>query len=272
VSPADLVAIVILLALAWVALALLRRGWRSRPSYQRRGRLGRLAVLLASLAAAFVVATWLPVLVLRFLPPPTTSFMVQRMLPCRGVYYRWVPWDRISRHAPIAFVAAEDQRFPEHHGFDVEAIRKAMAEAADGERRRGASTISQQTAKNLFLWSGRSWVRKGLEAWWTALLEVTWPKRRILEVYVNTAQLGRCTFGVGAAARQYFGKEAGKLTSAESALLAAVLPNPTRLRVEAPSRYVRRRQAWIRRQVGHLGGASYLEPRPRPAPARRRRG
>ena len=257
-TVADGVAGVLLLALAALVLFVLRARWRRSPSYQRRGRFGRLVVLLASLVAVLVVATLLPVLVLRFVPPPATSFMVQRLIPCRGVAYDWVSWDELSRHTPIAFVAAEDQRFPQHHGFDFEAIRKAMDEAERGRRQRGASTISQQVSKNLFLWPGRSWLRKGLEAWWTVLIEATWPKRRILEVYVNTAQLGPCTFGVGAAARQFYGKDAGDLGPAESALLAAVLPNPERLRVESPSGYVRGRQSWIQRQVRGLGGSGYL--------------
>lgn len=258
-NVADLVAGVLLLALAVVVLLVIRARWRRRASYQRRGRFGRLVVLLATLVAVFVAATWLPVLALRVVPPLTTSFMAQRMIPCRGVRYDWEPWERLSRHTPIAFVAAEDQRFPQHHGFDLEAIREAMDDAERGRRQRGASTISQQVAKNLFLWPGRSWLRKGLEAWWTVLIEVTWPKRRILEVYVNTAQLSPCTFGVGAAARQFFDKSAADLGPWESALLAAVLPNPERFRVQSPSGYVRGRQAWIQRQVGGLGGAGYLE-------------
>ena len=259
-TTADLVAGAVLLALAVLALFVLRAVWRRRPSYQRRGRFLRLVVLLASLAAVFVAATWLPVLVLRFVPPVGTSFMAQRLLPCSGVvYYQWVPWDDLSRHTPIAFVAAEDQRFPQHHGFDVEAIREVLDEADGGKPSRGASTISQQVAKNLFLWPGQSWLRKGLEAWWTVLIEVTWPKRRILEVYANTAQLGPCTFGAGAAARQFFGKDAGDLGPAESALLAAVLPSPNRSKVQSPSGYVRGRQGWIQRQVRSLGGAGYLE-------------
>lgn len=258
-TAADALAGVVLLGLLVLAVVFLRAWLRRRPSYQRRGRLGRLVLLAAALAALFVAVSWLPILVLRFVPPVTTSFMVQRMVPCRGVAYDWVRWERLSPHTPIAFVAAEDQRFPDHRGFDVEAIEKAMAGARDGERVRGASTISQQVTKNLFLWPGRSWIRKGLEAWGTVLIELTWPKQRILEVYVNTAQLGPCTFGAGAAAGEFFGKEAGSLGPSESALLAAVLPAPERYRVEAPSNYVRRRQGWIARQVRNLGGASYLE-------------
>ena len=258
-TSADAFAGAILLGLFVLALLFLRARLRRRPVYQRRGLLGRAALLTASLVALFVVLTWLPILVMRVVPPVTSAFMLQRAIPCRGVAYDWVSWDELSSHTPIAFVAAEDQRFPHHHGFDMEAIEKAMEEARSGERTRGASTISQQVTKNLFLWPGRSWIRKGLEAWGTVLLELTWPKQRILEVYVNTAQLGPCTFGVGAAAREFFGKEAGALGPSESALLAAVLPAPERFRVEAPSGYVRQRQSWIARQVRNLGGASYLE-------------
>ncbi len=258
-TVADLLAGAVLLALLVLALVFLRAWLRRRPFYQRRGRVGRVAILGSALPALFVALSWLPILVMRFVPPVTSSFMLQRAIPCRGVAYDWVGWDRLSPHTPIAFVAAEDQRFPDHHGFDVEAIEKAMAEARSGERGRGASTISQQVTKNLFLWPGRSWIRKGLEAWGTVLIELTWPKQRILEVYVNTAQLGPCTFGVGAAAREFFGKEAGALGPSESALLAAVLPAPERFQVAAPSGYVRQRQGWIARQVRNLGGASYLE-------------
>lgn len=258
-TPADALAGAVLLALLVLALVVVRAWLRRRPVYQRRGRLGRGALLAAALVGLFLALSWLPILVMRFVPPVTSAFMLQRAIPCRGVAYDWVGWDELSRHTPIAFVAAEDQRFPDHHGFDVEAIEKAMEEARSGERTRGASTISQQVTKNLFLWPGRSWIRKGLEAWGTVLIELTWPKQRTLEVYVNTAQLGPCTFGVGAAAREFFGKEAGALGPSESALLAAVLPAPERFRVEAPSGYVRQRQGWIARQVRNLGGAGYLD-------------
>ena len=259
-TAADAVAFLLLLALAAPALLLLRQRLRRRGIYRRRGRLGRVALLLGGLAALFVAVTWLPILVLRWVPPVTSSFMLQKMVPCRGVAYDWVGWDDLSGHTPISFVAAEDQRFPEHHGFDVEAIEKAIERSQRrGGRPRGASTISQQVAKNLFLWPGRSWMRKGLEAWGTVLLELTWPKRRILEVYVNIAQLGPCTFGVGAAAEEVFGKPAAELGPSESALLAAVLPAPERYRVQAPTGYVRGRQSWIAGQVRNLGGAEYLE-------------
>jgi monofunctional biosynthetic peptidoglycan transglycosylase len=155
-------------------------------------------------------------------------------------------------------VAAEDQKFPHHHGFDVQAIQDAMDEADEGERLRGASTITQQTAKNLFLWGGRSFVRKGLEAYFTVLLELEWPKRRILEVYLNIAEFGDGVYGAEAAANQFFHKPASQLSAHEAALLASVLPNPKKLHAERPSPYVQRHSEWIERQVRQLGGTAYL--------------
>jgi len=171
---------------------------------------------------------------------------------------RWVPLAQVSRELPIALVAAEDQKFPQHHGFDVQAIRDAIEDAEDGERLRGASTISQQTAKNLFLWNGRSFVRKGLEAYFTVLIELCWSKQRILEVYLNVAEFGDGIYGAAAASDAFFRKTPGALTAREAALLAAVLPNPRRLRVDRPSAYVQRRAAWIERQTRRLGGPAYL--------------
>jgi monofunctional biosynthetic peptidoglycan transglycosylase len=161
----------------------------------------------------------------------------------------WVPWDRIAPHAAVAVIASEDQKFLAHDGFDFEAIGQAMEDAGRGGRRRGASTISQQVAKNLFLWSGQNWLRKGLEAWFTVWIELIWPKQRILEVYLNVAQFGPGTWGVEAASRRYFGKPAARLTRHEAALLAAVLPSPTRYRVVNPGPYVRQRQQWILGQM-----------------------
>ncbi len=149
----------------------------------------------------------------------------------------------------LAVITSEDQKFPLHWGFDFDQIADALEDAELGSRLRGASTISQQTAKNLFLWPGQSWLRKGLEAAFTVLIEVTWPKRRILEVYLNVAELGSGIYGAEAAARHYFGRSAASLTAAESALLAAVLPNPAVLHVDAPSTYVRGRQRNILRQM-----------------------
>jgi len=198
------------------------------------------------------------VLLLRWVPPPTTAFML--FADVRPVHQQWVPWERIAPSARLAVVAAEDQKFPDHHGFDFEAIDKALEQ---NQRRRGrhlhgASTISQQTAKNLFLWSGRSYLRKGLEAYFTVLLETLWPKRRILEVYLNVARFGPDVYGVEEAARRYFGKPAARLDGHEAALLAAVLPSPERMRAGNPSGYVEDRAAAVEEQM-RLLGADYLE-------------
>jgi monofunctional biosynthetic peptidoglycan transglycosylase len=205
------------------------------------------------------------VLLLRFAPPPTSAFMLERSFAAMRVgdhsystRYQWAPWDKVSPELPIALIAGEDQKFPTHHGFDVQAIADALDEADEGERLRGASTISQQTAKNLFLWGGRSFVRKGLEAYFTVLLEITWPKRRILEVYMNIAEFGDGIYGADAAAREFFRKAPAQLTAHEAALLAAVLPNPKKLRVDRPSNYVLHHAEWVERQVRQLGGVSYL--------------
>ena len=168
--------------------------------------------------------------------------------------------DEISPWAALAVIAAEDQRFPDHWGLDFGAIEKALSHNEQHENRiRGASTISQQTIKNLLLWDGKNWVRKGFEAGLTLVTEAIWTKRRILTVYLNIAEFGDGIFGVEAASQRYFHKPASKLTMAEAALLAAVLPNPLRFRADAPSGYVRSRQAWIMRQMRQLGGEEFLE-------------
>ncbi|MBM4218325.1 MAG: monofunctional biosynthetic peptidoglycan transglycosylase [Gammaproteobacteria bacterium] len=230
-----------------------------RSPAARTLRAAALAVLAA--AAVSVVA----VLAFRWLPVPMTAFMIGERLATRAAdqsldqRQNWVPWERISPHAAVAVIAAEDQKFPAHGGFDFSAIEQAVTDAQRGRRLRGASTISQQVAKNLFLWSGQSWVRKGLEAWFTVWIELLWPKQRILEVYLNVAQFGRGTWGVEAASRRYFGKPAAKLTRHEAALLAAVLPSPTRYRVVNPGPWVRQRQQWILGQMHRLGGPALLE-------------
>jgi monofunctional biosynthetic peptidoglycan transglycosylase len=219
-----------------------------------------LRALLITIASSIVL-----VLLLRWLPPPTSAFMIAAR--AQAVFggdfryrneYDWVPLEAISPHAAMAAIAAEDQLFPFHTGFDFESIRKAVKHNAKGRRVRGASTITQQTAKNLFLWSGRSWVRKGLEVYFTVLIEALWPKDRILEVYLNLAQFGRGIYGVQAASKEFFDKDAAKLTRRQSALLAAVLPNPIKLRAAAPSPYVLRRSERIMGQMRALGGAAYL--------------
>jgi len=198
------------------------------------------------------------VLALRFVAPPASAFMLAHRLVDGPVHYQFAPLAQLSPVLPIALVAAEDQKFPHHHGFDVQAIEDAMDDADEGARLRGASTISQQTAKNLFLWGGRSFVRKGFEAYFTVLLELFWPKSRILEVYANVAEFGDGIYGAEAAARMYFGKSARELDEHEAALLAAVLPNPKKLSPVRPSPYVLRRADWIERQARQLGGPAYL--------------
>ena len=225
----------------------------------------RLARWLLFAVAGWVAVSVLGVLILRFVPPVTSAVMLESWLGAKferrhdfALHYRWTPWERVAKTLPIALIAAEDQKFPFHHGFDFDAIQSAIDDADDGERLRGASTISQQVAKNLFLWNGRSFVRKGLEAYFTVLLETLWPKRRILEVYLNIAQFGDGIYGAGAASERFFHTTPARLDSRQAALLAAALPNPLRFHVDKPSAYVQRRVAWIERQANQLGGATYL--------------
>lgn len=199
-------------------------------------------------------------------PVPFSAVMVERQIGAwlQGdfgyvAHSDWVSMDEISPWMGLAVIAAEDQTFPDHWGFDVAAIEKALSHNERNENRiRGASTLSQQTVKNLFLWDGRSWLRKGLEAGLTVGVETVWSKKRILTVYLNIAEFGDGVFGVEAAAQRYFGKPASRLTPSEAALLAAVLPNPLRFKAAAPSGYVRSRQAWILRQMRQLGGESFM--------------
>src|SRR5687767_7034155 len=218
-------------------------------------RITRMFRFLAWLLALLLLLSVGPVLVLRWVDPPTTAFMLQEPGP---VQYRWADWERISPHIKVAVIASEDQKFPEHHGFDLDSINDALKDRERGRRVRGASTLSQQVAKNLFLWPGQSWIRKGLEAYFTVLVETLWPKKRILEVYVNIAEFGSGVFGVGAASEVFFKKPAARLSAPEAALLAAVLPNPKRMKVRSPSVYVRSRQLWILGQMQGLGGVGLL--------------
>lgn len=232
----------------------------------RRSLFRRLLRSLAILLLAWVALSWLMILVLRFVPPWTSAVMLERQVGTwthgqRDFHLRqhWVSWEKISASVPLAMVAAEDQKFPYHHGFDFDSIQNALDAADDGKRLRGASTISQQTAKNLFLWNGRSFVRKGLEAYFTVLIELTWPKQRILEVYMNIAEFGDGVYGVGAASEAYFHTTPDRLSAAQAARLAAVLPSPRRLHVDRPSAYVLRRAHWIQQQMNQLGGPTYIE-------------
>lgn len=227
----------------------------------------------------FVGLSVTQVLLLRFFAPPLSTFMLARQLDALlagdtkfRIAQDWRSLRAISPNLPLALVAAEDQNFPTHHGFDFSAIEKAQVHnekmIARAEKRgtpvrrlRGASTISQQTAKNLFLWQGHGatrWLRKGLEVWYTALIEALWPKRRILEMYVNFAEFGDGTYGAQAASRRFFGKDASRLNASEAARLAAVLPSPKRYSAARPGAYVQRRANAIQRQMGALGGPGYL--------------
>lgn len=199
------------------------------------------------------------VLLFAYLPVPYTGVMLERKLsawldgkPQYQARHQWRALSQISPNLLQAVVAAEDQKFLQHRGFDLQAIEKALVYNSKGRKVRGASTISQQTAKNVFLWTGRSWVRKGLESGLTLLIEGAWGKQRILEVYLNSIEFGPGVFGAEAAAQRYFGISAAKLSRQQAALLAAVLPNPHRFLVQAPSPYVRKRQQWIQKQMQQL--------------------
>ena len=218
------------------------------------------------LSLSWLLLTWLVVLLLRFVPPVTSAFMLGRWIHAHTagerdfhLRYQWIPWQQAGNELPIALVASEDQKFPIHHGFDVQAIQEALDEADAGEKLRGASTISQQVAKNLFLWGGRSFMRKGLEGYFTVLIELCWPKRRILEMYLNVAEFGDGIYGAEAASHVYFHKPASALSAHEAALLTALLPNPRHYHIDPPTPYVLRHAAWVERQVHQLGGPAYLE-------------
>ncbi|KER02208.1 monofunctional biosynthetic peptidoglycan transglycosylase [Photorhabdus temperata] len=215
-----------------------------------------------------VIILWIvSVVAFSFLPVPFSMIMVERQinawLSVNFSYVSrsdWVGHEQISPNIALAVIAAEDQKFPQHWGFDFDAIENALEHNQNNSGRlRGASTISQQTAKNLFLWDGRSWLRKGLEAGMTFAIELAWSKSRILTVYLNIVEFGDGIFGVEEASRHYFHKSASKLTASEAALLAAVLPNPHRYKINAPSAYVLQRQQWILRQMRLLGGVNYLK-------------
>ena len=233
---------------------------------RQRGKLARrLLQTLGAALLAWVLVTSIPVLTLRWLHPLTSAFMLEAQLQAslagqRGFHldYRWVSLERISPHAAIAVIASEDQQFPFHAGFDFDSIREAVRASERGKRLRGASTISQQVAKNLFLWPGHSFVRKAFEAYFTVLIEALWPKERILEMYLNVAQFGDGIYGVQAAAERFWHEPARGLSSEEAALLAAVLPNPRILHADRPSAYVLERRDWILEQMRELGGEGYL--------------
>jgi monofunctional biosynthetic peptidoglycan transglycosylase len=223
-----------------------------------------LRILLWGIGAGLLLSV-ASVLVMRWFNPPLSAFMAEATIAAwidrdqdYSLHHQWVDLAQISPNLALAVVASEDQKFPEHWGFDVEAIEKAYKLNQHSHRVRGASTISQQVAKNMFLWSGRSYFRKGLEAYFTVLIETCWPKRRILEVYLNIAEFGKGTFGAEAAAQRFLHKPAARLTRSDAAVMAAVLPNPERFLISAPSRYIEQRRAWILEQMQALGGPEML--------------
>ncbi|WP_192035200.1 monofunctional biosynthetic peptidoglycan transglycosylase [Halomonas sp. YLGW01] len=226
---------------------------------------GKLLRGLLWAVGGFVAVSLLVVVLFRAVPVFGSMVMVERKLESWisgepiDIDQRWRPWAELSGHAKVAVIAAEDQRFPEHHGFDLEQIRRAIESSRNGGGLRGASTISQQTAKNLFLWTGRNWLRKGLEAWFTLLIEGLWPKERILEVYLNIVEWDRGVFGLEAAAQHYFGVSAARLDAHQASRLAAILPNPREWSASRPGPYIERRSHWIRQQMQNLGGVAYLE-------------
>ncbi|ATJ81771.1 monofunctional biosynthetic peptidoglycan transglycosylase [Halomonas beimenensis] len=230
----------------------------------RRG-LRWLARALGLALLGWVGLTVLLVLMFRVVPVGGSMVMLERKVEAwrdgRSLEIRhdWRPWRELPDTAKLAVIAAEDQRFPAHHGFDLVELRRAVEASFNGDGLRGASTISQQTAKNLFLWTGRSWLRKALEAWFTLLLEMLWPKERILEVYLNIVEWDDGVFGLEAAARHYFGVSAADLSLVQASRLAAILPNPRAWSASRPGAHVLRRSAWIRGQMRNLGGMSYLQ-------------
>lgn len=220
----------------------------------------RLKKLTLQVFVAFLVLTILPVVIFRWAPLPGSSVMLQRWWnEDQTQHYEWVARENISAWAAMAVIAAEDQKFPDHHGVDLDAISDAISDRLKGKRLRGASTISQQVARNVFLWQGRSFFRKGLEVYFTGLIELLWSKKRILEVYLNVAEMGPQTFGIEAASQRYFGKSSKLLTAEQSALIAAVLPNPIRMSVARPSAHVLKRQRWILKHMRQLGSVEFLK-------------
>jgi monofunctional biosynthetic peptidoglycan transglycosylase len=226
----------------------------------------KLTNIFLKIFAGFIFLSIFSVILLKWLNPITSSIMVQRKIEAiitfkekQMISYEWFSYDKISKEMALAVIAAEDQAFPFHFGFDFKQIEKAIEQHERGRRLRGASTITQQVAKNLFLWEGRSFIRKGLEAYFTLLIELLWSKERILEVYLNIIEMGDMIFGVGAASQIYFKKLPVKLTRSQSALITATIPNPIRFSARRPSGYILRRQGWILRQMSSLGGTTYLK-------------
>lgn len=203
----------------------------------------------------FILFSLFLVLLFKWVPVPFTPLMAIRYFerPEEEINHNWVAKEKIPRHLQLAVIASEDQNFVSHNGFDFEAIEKAIEDNRQGKRIRGASTISQQTAKNVFLWPGRTWLRKGLETYFTFLIETFWSKERILEVYLNSIEMGSGVYGAEAAAQYWFHKSVGNLSIAEAAAIAAILPNPRKYKANPASNYIQQRKNWIMRQMQNYG-------------------
>ncbi|WP_138430860.1 monofunctional biosynthetic peptidoglycan transglycosylase [Fodinibius saliphilus] len=220
--------------------------------------------LLRTVITIFFLSIFI-VLLLRWITPPSTSFIVQRQYKAwqnghpLELQHQWVSMENISPHLKMAAISSEDQRFSDHWGLDINSIQKAIKEQKNGEDLRGASTITQQVAKNLFLWSDRSYLRKSIEAYLAIVIELLWPKKRILEVYLNIVEFGDGIYGAEAAAKRYFNKPAAQLSKWESAYMVTALPAPKRYNLDYPSDYMLSRSAWVMRYMDFLGNASYLE-------------
>lgn len=238
---------------------------RAGSAIRQRSLPERVLRVVTKVVLFLLLSSFGGVFILKYLPVSITPLMISRKLDAinRGedseLHKDWTPYEDISKEAPLAVMASEDQAFPEHWGFDFDEIRDAMRENKHRKRPRGASTISQQVAKNVFLWNGRSYIRKGLEVYFTFLIELIWGKERIMEVYLNVAETGPMTFGVEAASQRYYGHSARTLTRNEAARVAAVLPNPILFSIKNPSAYTQRRTRQIARQMRILGGQAYVK-------------
>ncbi|WP_439503280.1 monofunctional biosynthetic peptidoglycan transglycosylase [Methylophaga sp.] len=221
-----------------------------------------LKVLLLTILA-FVLLSLLLVLPFRWVNPPITMVMADRWITSTEDFQlrkTWLSWDEMPKHAALAVVTSEDQKFPLHSGFDLKAIQQALKERERRGGLRGASTISQQVAKNMYLWTGRSWFRKGLEVWFTLLIELSWSKQRILEIYLNIAEWGPGVFGLEAASQYHFGRSAANLTPMQAALLASSLPSPLNYNPARPAQHLHKRAEWNLQQQRRLGGVQWLAP------------
>jgi len=220
----------------------------------------RFSRFLLKIILWFISLSILWILVYKFVPVPYTPLMIIRNMEGDDSFklnHQWKPLDEISEELQLAVICSEDQNFLTHNGFDVKAIKEAMLENEEGKRLRGGSTISQQTAKNVFLWQGRSWLRKGLEAWFTVMIEVFWSKERILEVYLNSIEMGEGVFGAEAASKYWFNKSAKNLSRNQASAIAAILPNPRKYKANPTSSFINSRKNWIQRQMRNFGRFSF---------------